>query len=156
MTFPADKNGVFCIGSADGTGMRSNFSLPFDYFEMYSTVGEGVVAPFTTFITADRIETNNRKRMDGTSTATPVAAGVTALLLDYMRMNRFPPECETYENVRKIFIIMSQSEIMIDKHHRFLMPWTLFDDVDDIVQLLHNVFARGKFLWSGTDGVVRN
>jgi len=131
ITFPARLPRVFCIGSADGLGAQSNFSPPFPGEEKYSTLGEGVSAA------AAKSESHlpgydaekEEIRKDGTSVAAPIAAGIAALLICYTR--QFLPKgrgADTYENMRKLFLAMS--EATAGKDYRYLAVWDLFERDD--------------------------
>src|SRR5437773_3440557 len=66
ITFPANIGhpNVFCIGAADATGTRSNFSPPSKGFEKFSAVGEAVMgATFDKYVIPSFVTT----RRDGTS-----------------------------------------------------------------------------------------
>jgi hypothetical protein len=123
ITFPATMDKVFCIGSADGYGLTSKFSPPETGSEKYSAVGEGVIAAYTSFVPGRSLQPQRRERSDGTSTATPVAVGVSALFLDYLRQFT-SKKYETFETVRKLFIKMSAGTVGHD--YRFLAPWYIF------------------------------
>ena len=67
-------------------------------------------------------------RRDGTSTATPVAAGIAALLIAYTRQFRDPGlDAANYDNMRKLFLSMSQDSY--GEPYRFLAPWSLFENM---------------------------
>jgi subtilisin family serine protease len=85
ITFPARLHGIFCTGSADGLGAPSPFNPPFEGEEKYSALGEAVSGACTGDLSHQfgyHAATKTIRR-DGTSTATPLAAGITALLIDY-------------------------------------------------------------------------
>jgi hypothetical protein len=125
ITFPARLNNVvFCIGSADGKGNSSPFNPPFIGEEKYSALGEAVLGAKSS-LPAGILE-GNYVRRDGTSTAAPIAAGIVALLLAYTRQFLDWDEGpEVYDNVRKLFIKMS--EATVEQPYRYLAPWYLFE-----------------------------
>ena len=63
-------------------------------------------------------------RRNGTSTATPIAAGIAALFVDYAWQFMDTDDAWDYENMRKLFIRMSKATI--EKDYRYLAPWSLF------------------------------
>ena len=73
ITFPANLPTVLCIGAADGMGNRTyKFGV-----EKYMALGMAVNGASVTF------KNGLDGRRSGSSTATPVAAGIAALLIDY-------------------------------------------------------------------------
>lgn len=138
ITFPATVEKVFCIGSADGDGRLSSFSPPEPGREKYSAVGEGVVGAYATNIRNESPDPCRQLRLDGTSTAAPCAAGVAALLLDYLRQFE-SREVENPVAMRKLFIKMSAGTA--GAPYRFLAPWYLFR-VQDPQQHIKEVLAK--------------
>ena len=139
IAFPAKlKDYVICIGSADGNGNISYFAAESEELEKYAAPGEAVLgasiantlrtSPFTEtvrFIFAK----NDTERRDGTSVATPIAAGVAALFIEYTRHTH--PECKdagNHKNMLKLFSAMSESQS--NQTYRFLKPSRLFSDND--------------------------
>jgi hypothetical protein len=120
---PATMDRVFCIGSANGRGTKSQFNPP-EWIRpvKFSAVGEGIVAAWTTVVNGEK-DITRKKQNDGTSSATPVAAGIVALLFDYLRQFKSRSD-ETYDNVLKLFIKMSTTTST--KSYRFLVPCLVF------------------------------
>jgi len=143
IAFPARlKNIVFCVGSADGKGNPSGFNPPFMGEEKFSALGEGVLgAQFIQKYTDLPSDGVLSVRKDGTSTAAPIAAGIAALLIDYIRqfMDR-GIEVENYENIRKLFIKMSESTV--EQSYRYLAPWYLFGAGKNTRELIRNVLSK--------------
>jgi subtilisin family serine protease len=123
--FPASLDIVFCVGATDGHGNRKSFSPPQKGVEKYSTLGEAVSAASNP---DESCKCNpccySSERRDGTSTATPIAAGIAALFIDYTRSLNDP----TYyagnrESMRKLLLKMSEGSG--GSSYRYLTPWRL-------------------------------
>jgi hypothetical protein len=131
--------GVFCIGSANGDGIGSSFNPPDPDIVKFSAVGEGVIAAYTSYLKTGARDIKRKVRNDGTSTATPCAAGIACLLLDYL--SRFVSRDKlTYDNMKKIFIKISTATVGYE--YRFLAPWFLFDDVPDPEKYIKEILER--------------
>ena len=139
ITFPAKLHGIFCIGSADTYGNRSPFSPPFEGEEKYSALGEAVSAacPVSLSHKPGYDKSKQTIRRDGTSTATPIAAGIAALLIDFTR--QFMDGIDTYENMRKLFIGMS--EATVGKDYRYLALTYLFGPGKDSKAFIKEVIS---------------
>ena len=129
ITFPATLDFVFCIGATDGLGNRSPFTPPDSErrLEKYCVLGEGVSGdPNPNAGIKDTQKSG--LRMDGTSTATPIAAGIAALTLDLILQasSSEPILYEGRKTIRKIFLEMSRGSH--SKSYFYLKPWSLFSD----------------------------
>ena len=126
ITFPARLQGIFCIGSADGLGNQSFFNPPFMGIEKYSILGEAVsgACPKSVSQQSGYNAATQTIRRDGTSTATPIAAGIAALFIDYAWEVIDGKGTWSYEDIRKLFIRMSRATI--GQEYRYLSPWCLF------------------------------
>jgi subtilisin family serine protease len=141
ITFPARLQGVFCIGSADGLGAPSTFNPPSEGKEKYSALGEAVEAACPANLSQKPGYNASRRtiRRDGTSTSTPVAAAIAALLIEYIGQFTNVTEAQRYENVRKLFIDMSKATA--SKDYRYLAPWYLFEDRKDPKSYIMDVLS---------------
>ena len=137
ISFPARLDTVFCIGSADGKGFRSNFSPPFLGEEKYSALGEAVSGALP--VNGD--SKNRYGRRTGTSTAVAVAAGISALLMDFTRqfMETWSGD-NNWDNIRKIFLTMS--EATAGESYRYLSPRYLFTLSNDTKSLIKSVLRK--------------
>jgi Subtilase family len=131
IAFPARLQDVFCIGSADDKGNPSEFSPPFVRMEKYSALGEGVKgARLTIEIDQPSGKLDLYAWKDGTSTATPIAAGIACILIEYMCqfMDR-GARVDTYGNLRKLFLRMSGATE--ETAYRYLAPLYFFERDED-------------------------
>ena len=124
ISFPARLKNVFCIGAADGKGYDAGFNPPFLGSEKYSALGAAVLgADVDTSGLLDGHSTTSRRM--GTSTATPIAAGIAAVFLEYTRQFvDLPQGPENTTRMRKLFLGMSKSTVQLP--YRYLVPWSLF------------------------------
>lgn len=133
--------GVFCIGSADGLGAPSTFNPPSEDEEKYSTLGEAVLGAAPKNL-SDQSEYDAKTQMirrDGTSTATPIVAGIAALLIDYTWQFMDGNAAWTYENIRKLFTHMSKTTF--GKDYRYIAPWSLFRAGGDSKTEIKNILS---------------
>jgi len=142
ITFPARLTGIFCVGSADGLGAPSTFNPPFEGEEKYSALGEAVQGACLKSLSDQPgydAETQTIRR-NGTSTATPIAAGIAALFIDYTWQFMDENSAWSYEGIRKLFARMSKATV--GKDYRYIVPWSLFEDgrdsQTDIKKILEN------------------
>ena len=94
--------------------------------EKYSALGEAVSGACPKHLCDQRGYDAKAKtiRWDGTSTATPIAAAIAALFIDYSWQFMDGYGAWTYENMRKLFTRMSKATV--EKDYRYLAPWSLF------------------------------
>lgn len=149
MTFPANYNRVFCIGSAYGDGRLAGSNPSNGKEEKFCALGQGVRIPWT----SGSIQTPDKNRLvgggenyrydAGTSTATAVAAGIASLFVDYMRQimdyGRGP---QNYEYMRKLFLEMSKHAS--GQEYRFLAPWSLFQQ-KEYKRIIKRILSDGIY-----------
>lgn len=129
VTFPASVSGVICVNSANADGTPSDFNPTFHPARNFSIIGENVKS---SWINAAE------KRMSGTSVATPIAAAIAALVLEFVLqevesddiLKELYPHLKRYDGMVEILSQMSQP------HHsgyHNIIPW----------KLLKNEYGRG-------------
>ena len=84
LAYPANQNEVICIGASDGKGNKSDFTPgPYPDMPNYATLGEGVVSSWPKSLSENGQQ--RTKLMSGTSIATPIAVGIAAMVVDFLR-----------------------------------------------------------------------
>jgi subtilisin family serine protease len=116
IAYPASQVGlVICINSARPSGARSEFNPPpATNRDNFSILGENVKSTWPTAVADDRLIIQADGpwiRRSGTSAATPIAAAVAILVMQYKRMcpHQIKPNSrlESYNGIRRIFAKMS-------------------------------------------------
>lgn len=122
VSWPARALEVICVHSANGAGQPSWFTPgPYDN-EKIMVLGEFVLSAWP-----ERLNhPNNRRYMSGTSCATPIAAGIAAIILDYARQFLTPEE---WERLRRVDCMQRMLERMKDErtlNYSWIRPWSFF------------------------------
>lgn len=123
IAFPASSSRVICINSADGGGARSRFNPPpQSTSHNFSVLGEAVSSAWPT-----GLGEGAEKRRTGTSTSTPIAAAIAALVLEFAKQPQLHishnARLKTLEGMREIFLNMSEEK----DGYSFLVPWKILD-----------------------------
>jgi hypothetical protein len=122
IAFPARlRDYVICIGAARGDGMTAGLTAEDTEYQNYTAPGIGVLGASVKRSSFWGGYTTERK--DGTSSATPIAAGIAALFIEYSDWNNLG-EARRHENMLKLFSAMSAET---GKTYRLLRPWTLVE-----------------------------
>jgi len=166
---------VLCIGAANGKGRLADSTPVRGKHLKFSTPGVAVNGATITERTqkhhviqvsdiGDAIYPSKKAenptyhktmtRADGSSTATPIAAGIAALFLEYIRQFSTLDSLKRGEYVEKLFVKMSGTPIGNDEY-QFLAPWRLLDgrikmDANQrwavIEEILNSAVGRNPFL----------
>jgi hypothetical protein len=137
IAYPANQEEVICINSTDGEGNPSHFNPSAEKGKNFSILGEEVTSSWPR---------GPPKPMTGTSFATPIAAGIAAIVMDYMaqKSRNWPAEdryvAERIASRRGITAVFKRH--LCDKRgdFQFIVPWKLFnqDAVGEIDKVLLN------------------
>lgn len=125
-SYPASlQECVICIGSCDGFGNPSGFT-PLPTHNMFCTLGEDVPSPYA--------KTGSLNKT-GSSYATPIAAGIAAVLMDYVKREGQGWAEDEQEHIWKVMTragivgIFGHAEFSLSKQdYKILTPWKLFSE----------------------------
>ena len=150
---------VICVNSTDGRDNKSAFSPKGEAGrDNFSVVGERVEAawPMAGIQNGNQKEKEQQRQQNGTSCATPIAAGIAALILEYTIQIESQMGLEI-TNVKRIRGCRGMSRVMwecmthkkTDHHYNELKPWFLLKPEHDrekisskIRDALHNSYTR--------------
>jgi subtilisin family serine protease len=139
VAYPGNQDEVICVNSTDGEGNSSHFNPSPEGTNAISALGEAVPSQWYDlehpFIPV--------ARKTGTSFAVPVAAGIAAIVLDYIDKRQISwDENKKYLaskiRTRKGMLAVMQTHLSVARQgFWFLRPWDLFEkDFEMIDQLL--------------------
>jgi hypothetical protein len=123
---------VFCIGAANGEGVPLGSNPPYLEVEKYSA--PGVAVKGASDGTGNQYELRN-----GSSTATAIAAGIAALLLESIQQTRVMKKSEIRAIMKNFFRAISPATK--GGTYRFLTPWILLEGTglrDSIKNIIEN------------------
>lgn len=134
VSYPARHHLVVCINSTDGQGTGSRFTPPPQPNENnFGIVGEAVRSAWPT-----HFRKGLEQRKSGTSVATPIAAGVAALVLEFIRQRPALAEGTRIKYGTLVEILKSMT-IKSSNGYDYLRPWALFDRVESRDEIASNI-----------------
>lgn len=120
--WPARALEVICVHSGTGTGQPSTFTPGPHDNQRIMVLGEWISSAWPAHLKSP----GNTKYMSGTSCATPIAAGIAAIVLDYARRTLSP---ENWKKLRRVDGMQRMFERMrdprVDKYW-WIRPWDFF------------------------------
>ncbi|KAF2463705.1 subtilisin-like protein, partial [Lindgomyces ingoldianus] len=132
MAYPARADEVIAVDAADGFGLPSRFNPPQEgEKQRFTALGEAVESSYPTQL-AEEGQTRGWKRMSGTSCATPIAAAIAGLILEFSRQRPlcFDPSVEAHlksvAGMREVFSKLFSQKTAESSHFRHLDPNTVF------------------------------
>jgi hypothetical protein len=120
--FPASLPNVFCIGAADGNGGIPSVNPLQGKSEKFAALGIAVEGAGPSPRPIENHQTFYQK--DGSSVATPIAAGIAANLLEYINRFTTPEPTEINGYIRSLFLHMTADR---SRSYYYLCPWKLLD-----------------------------
>jgi len=146
-TFPATmQQEVICIHAADGNGNDGGINPDAEDAFNFTTLGIAIPSP--------RFHGHDLAYKSGTSFATPIAAGMAAVLLDFARRTTYLKDdvkngLRTIRGTQEMFKLMSIPDGTSGKY-RYVAPWLLWtanwrekrELCDEITLKINNSFKR--------------
>jgi len=124
IAYPANQDQVICVNSTDGRGNPSKYNPTPVVGKNLSVLGEDVLSSWPTHLE------NGRQRKSGTSYATPIAAALAAIVLDYSQQKMQSSEHYTISKLRTPRGMKAALGLMSEERggYRYIVPWELFNE----------------------------
>lgn len=136
VAFPARLyDSVICIGAATGHGAIGDFTASDPDFQNYAALG---IAVRGASLKGLWYRSNSTEISSGTSTATPIAAGIAALLIDYASRN----DCnftKSHKSILRLFAKLSRQK----DTYRVLAPHKLIEDPITLKKIIEDALSNG-------------
>ncbi|KAJ5613658.1 hypothetical protein N7528_007312 [Penicillium herquei] len=129
VVWPAKDMNVICVHSGNGRGKPSSFTPSAQDGMRVMVLGESVKSTWP-----QKLQEGDEKVMDSTSCATPIAAGIAALILDYARVFLTPEEwvkLRRVDSTRRLFNNMKDPDAYAKDGYWWIKHWEWFDSKQD-------------------------
>lgn len=144
VAFPARMRQVIAVNSCDGFGSKSRFTpAPKPNDDNFSVVGEAVEVAWP-----ENLVSGGKRMTSGTSIATPIAAGIAALVLEFVSQ-RGPEGSDTIPNVARLkhydgmhAILDSMCGTELVDGYKYIQPWNLFSRFQNMDDNTYQDIAR--------------
>lgn len=123
VAWPARELEVICVHSFDGDGNPSAFTPGAGNVQTVGVLGEAVRSAWPERLSSPR---PGQRYMSGTSCATPIAAGIAAVVLDYARAFLTDEdwlELRRVGGLRRVFDKMTHFRT---RGYSYIRPWQIF------------------------------
>jgi Subtilase family len=134
IAWPASmKDYVICVNATDGNGNATGFT------PNALTSGDNFAVPGSAILSSwSEALGQSEMRMNGTSCAAPIAAGIGAIVLEFIRRTRarhpeFGRDADIFSRSKerlgmsKVFHKMVRSETKSRSNYAYIEPWVLFN-----------------------------
>lgn len=137
IAWPAKSDKVICVHATDGYGKSTRFTPnALDNADNFAVLGSAVKSYWPHLTKEGTYE----MRMSGTSCAAPVAAGIAAIVIEFIRRKsagnaKFANDV-AFDRLRERQVMINIFRKMVRgnkkvKEYDYVEPWKLFDSTDD-------------------------
>jgi hypothetical protein len=135
IAWPAKSDKVICVHATDGYGKSTRFTPnALSNADNFAVLGSAVKSYWPEALTGEGL---SEMRMSGTSCAAPIAAGIAAVIMEFVcRKSRVNTEFANETRFKRLGERQVMSYIlrkMVPRRNAgydYIVPWTLFDSMD--------------------------
>ncbi|KAK4101058.1 subtilisin-like protein [Parathielavia hyrcaniae] len=160
ISYPASSDKVICIHATDGLGNKASFTPgSLERHDNFAAPGVAVKSYWSQHFQRLGQDWNPERRLSGTSSAAPIAAGIAALVLEFVRSARASLGDADEDNLKsktaQLFEQLKERQEMIRvlnlmvwpeqyQRYQYLTPWKLFDPGYDKTFLLKGIYYESR------------